>query len=156
MRSPSKLMQYTIRFATAEDINILDRLHTENMKGYVELVYPWNPTLFKDNFIPQDYQVIKYQNKIIGFIKVVVSETDIYLAEIQIADNYQNKGIGTNIIKNIIATAMLNNKRLWLKVIKGNPTEELYKRLGFVVFESSLTHKKMKIKSAIAKKIESR
>ena len=138
-------MQYTICQATAEDINLLDRLHRENMKGYVEKIYPWNPTLFKDNFIPLDYRVIKYQNKIIGFIKVVVSE-DIYLAEIQLDSNYQNKGIGTSIINKNIAKAKLNNKLLWLKVIKGNPAEKLYKRLGFFVFEESLTHKKMKIK----------
>ena len=71
-------MQYTIDCATAEDLDLLDRIHRENMQGYVAQVYPWNPTLFRDNFVPQDYQVIKDRHTIIGF-KVVRSETDIYL-----------------------------------------------------------------------------
>ena len=137
-------MQYTLDYAITKDIDILDRIHTENMKEYVETVYSWNPSLFRDNFVARDYRVIKHQNKIIGFIKVVVSPTDIYLGEIQITRSYQNRGIGTNIIENIIATK-LNNQRLWLKVIKGNPAEKLYIRLGFTVFEESLTHKKLEI-----------
>lgn len=137
-------MQYTIRQATAEDVNILDRIHTKNMKGYVEKVYPWNPKLFRDIFVPQDYQVVEFKNIIIGFIKVIVTEDDIYLGEIQIDSNYQNQGIGTSIIKKIIEEAELNNKKLWLKVVKGNPAEKLYRRLGFTVFEESSTHKKMK------------
>ncbi len=137
-------MPYNIRRGTAEDLNILDRIHTENMKGYVEKVYPWNPTLFRDRFVPQDYQVIEFQDKIIGFLKILVFETDIYLGEIQIANQYQNQGIGTNIIKAIMVEAESNNKQLWLKVIKGNPAEKLYRRLGFTIFEESLTHKKMK------------
>ncbi len=138
-------MQYTLERATKSDLDICDRIHTENMKEYVETVYSWNPTLFRNSFVAKDYQVIKYQNEIIGFIKVVVSENSIYLGEIQIASNYQNRGIGTNILENITATK-LNNQRLWLRVIKGNPAEKLYIRLGFTVFEESLTHKKLEIK----------
>lgn len=138
------MIPYNIRQGTAEDLNILDRIHTENMKGYIEKVYSWNPTLFRDRFIPQDYQVIEFKNKIIGFLKIVVSETDIYLGEIQIDSQYQNQGIGTSIIKVTIKEAKLNNKKLWLKVINGNPAEKLYRRLGFTAFEESLTHKKMK------------
>ena len=138
-------MQYTIDRATAEDLDLLDRIHRENMQGYVAQVYLWNPTLFRDNFIPQDYRVIKDRHTIIGFIKVVESETDIYLGELQIVSDRQNRGIGTSIIKKSIAEAKLKRKRLWLRVIQGNPAERLYKRLGFTVFEESATHKKMEI-----------
>ncbi len=136
-------MEYKIREAIAEDLEILDHIYTENMKGYVEKVYLWNATLFRDNFIPQDYQVIEINQQLIGFTKLVTTETDIYLAEIQIARKYQRQGIGTNIIQSIIKQAKLRQKTLWLKIVKGNPAEKLYKRLGFIVFEESLTHKKM-------------
>ena len=64
---------------------------------------------------------------------------------VRMIGSYQNRGIVTNILENIIAQARLRDKRLWLKVIKGNPAEKLYKRLGFTVFEESLTHKKLEI-----------
>ena len=138
-------MEYTICQATKKDLNTLDRIHTENMKGYVEKVYPWNTTLFRDRFLAQKYQIIEIQNKMIGFIKVIRSDSEIHLGEIQIESNYQKQGIGTSLIKSLIQEAQINNQKLWLKVIKGNPAEKLYKRLGFTVFEKSHTHNKMKV-----------
>ncbi len=136
-------MQYTIHQATVNDIEELDRIHAENMKGYVERVYPWNPTLFRESFVPEDYQVIKIEDIVIGCVKIVVSETEIYLAEIQINYHYQNRGIGTSLIRSIIRQARADNKKLWLKVLQGNPAERLYKRLGFIILSESSTHKIM-------------
>ena len=136
-------MDYTIRQATAVDIELLDLIYTENMKGYVEKNYPWKPQLFRESFSCHDYQVIEINNRIIGFMKVVWSETEIYLAEIQIAKNYQNQGIGTSLIQLIIEKARENNQKLWLKVLKGNPAKQLYQRLGFTKLEESLTHEIM-------------
>ena len=51
------LMQYTIRKATSIDIELLDLIYTENMKGYVEKNYPWNPQLFRERFVSDEYQV---------------------------------------------------------------------------------------------------
>ena len=138
-------MQYDLRQASIEDIEILDRIHRSNMKGYVEKIYSWNDRLFQDCFVPEEYQIIEVSQQLIGFIKIVNSTTDIYLAEIQILKEYQNMGIGTNLIRSIIARAKEHNLRVWLKVVKGNPAEKLYQRLGFIVFEESLTHKKMQI-----------
>ena len=138
-------MQYTIRTASSGDLKILDRIHTQNMKDYVERIYSWNASLFRDCFVPQEYKVIEIQQQIVGFFKVVTSSNEIYLAEIQILKEYQNKGIGTNFIQSIIERAKNSDRKLWLKVIRNNPAEQLYQRLGFIVFEESSTHKKMAI-----------
>jgi hypothetical protein len=54
-RTLSMQMQYTLDYGTSKDIDILDRIHTENMKEYVEQVCPWNPRLFRNNFVARDY-----------------------------------------------------------------------------------------------------
>ena len=136
---------YTIRTARIEDLEILDRIHAANMKSYVERVYPWNDNLFRDRFIPEEYRIIEVKERVVGFFKIVTSTTDIYLAEIQILSQYQNRGIATSLLKLIIDRAKANHLKLWLKVIKGNPAEQLYRKLGFTVFEESPTHKKMQI-----------
>ncbi len=133
-------MQYNLRLGTAQDIDILDVIYTENMKRYVEKVYPWNPHLFRNGFVPQDYQVLEINHQIIGFMKVVFSETEIYLAEIQIIKDYQKPRIGTRLIQSVMQQAQAANKILWLKVIKGNPAKKLYKRLGFTEVRQSLHH----------------
>ncbi len=133
-------MEYTLRKAKVEDIAILDAIHTNNMKSYVEQLYPWNPRLFRNNFIPDHYDVIEINNLIIGLIKVVSSETEIYLAEIQIIQDYQKQGIGTNLIQSLIQEAQISNKKLWLKVLKNNPAKKLYQRLGFIKQEELAYH----------------
>lgn len=138
-------MQYTIRKATLIDIDILDLIHTENMKGYVEKNYLWNPQLFRDRFISDEYQVIEIDNIIIGFMKIVSSEAEIYLGEIQISKDFQNQGIGTSLIQSVIQEAKTNNKKLSLKVLKGNPAKNLYQRLGFIKLKESSTHSTMLI-----------
>ena len=133
-------MEYTLRKAKVEDIAILDAIHTNNMKSYVEQLYPWNPRLFRNNFIPDHYDVIEINNLIIGLMKVVSSETEIYLAEIQIVQDYQKQGIGTNLIQSLIQEAQISNKKLWLKVLKNNPAKKLYQRLGFIKQEELIYH----------------
>lgn len=133
-------LTYRIRQATKQDLDILDRLYTENMQGYVEQVYPWQPNLFRANFVPQEYQVLESNRQIIGFFKIVVNNEDIYLGEIQICSEYQNRGIGTQLLRSIIKKSQITNCRIWLKVIKGNPAINLYQRLGFKIFQESTTH----------------
>ncbi|MEL6460849.1 MAG: GNAT family N-acetyltransferase [Cyanobacteria bacterium J06621_15] len=139
-------MQYTIRQAYPQDLETLDKIYTENMRGYVELHYSWNPDLFKQNYASQNYQVIELDSQIIGFLKIMLSKANVYLGEIQITKKFQNLGIGTKIIKKIIKEAQLNRQRLWLRVIRGNPAEKLYRRLGFTTFASDSTHIKLEIK----------
>ena len=67
------------------------------------------------------------------------------VGELQIVSDRQNQGIGTSIVKNLMVEAKLKRKKLWLRVIQGNPAERLYKKLGFTIFEESATHKKMEI-----------
>ena len=138
-------MQHTVRKATPTDIDLLDSIHTENMKGYVEKNYPWNPQLFRDRFIPDEYQVIEIDNTVVGFLKIVASESEIYLGEIQISKDFQNQGIGTSLIQSLIQEAQTSNKKLWLKVLKGNPAQKLYQRLGFTNLQESSTHSIMVI-----------
>ena len=140
-------MQYTIRKATSIDLDFLDLIHTENRKGYGSKNYSWNPQQFRNKFIPDEYQVIEINNLIVGFMKIVSSETEIYLGEIQISKDFQNQGIGTFLIQLIIQEVRADNKKLWLKVLKGNPAKKLYQRLGFTKLKESSTHEIMVIQS---------
>ena len=78
-------------------------------------------------------------------MKIVISESEIYLGEIQISKDFQNQGIGTSLIQSLIQEAQTSNKKLWLKVLKGNPAQKLYQRLGFTNLQESSTHSIMGI-----------
>ena len=145
-------MNIRLRPAENEDLAILDRIHRQNMRSYVEQNYQWNDNLFKNNFVSKDYVVMLQELEIIGFIKLVAptksSSQDtvcLYLGEIQIKSTYQNQGIGTKILKSIIEKNHGKYPCIWLRVLKGNPAIRLYKRLGFGVFAATQTHYKMQL-----------
>ena len=137
-------MKIILRRAIINDLNILDSIHRENMRGYVEQNYSWNDNLFKHKFIPDDYIVLQ-QQEIIGFLKIVPQNNSLYLGEIQIKSTYRNRGIGTTILQCIIDRSSINYQCIWLQVLKGNPAIRLYRRLGFKTFTETKTHYKMQL-----------
>lgn len=58
-----------------------------------------------------------------------------------ILPQYQNRGIGTLILKDAIKKN--KNKNIILQVFKQNRAQELYKRLGFEIFGETKSHYKM-------------
>jgi ribosomal protein S18 acetylase RimI-like enzyme len=138
-------MKITISTTIEDDLAILNNIYTENMRDYVEQNYPWDCDLFKSKFVADDYTVILQQREIIGFFKTVPEDSCLYLGEIQIKRDYQNKGIGTKVLQSIIQQAKVKYQRIWLRVLKGNPAIKLYQRLNFEVFTETKTHYKMQL-----------
>ena len=80
------------------------------------------------------YQSIFVNNKLIGCLLVEPEETGILLDEIYLEKEYRGKGIGTEIIKDILD----KNSIVSLWVYKKNKNAiKLYEKLGFVIVEES-------------------
>jgi len=78
--------------------------------------------------------VIEYDDLPIGMFRVLRSSEKITLAGIQLLPEYQNKGIGTNLIKQLKREANQKKVSLFLSVAKDNPNaQRLYEQLGFRV-----------------------
>ena len=56
-----------------------------------------------------------------------------WLGQIYILPHHQNKGYGTDLIRDVISEAELQGKTVKLQVLKTNPARKLYDRLGFLV-----------------------
>ena len=134
---------FRTRKADNQDLDALDALYSQNMKQHVEKHCRWDPQMFRANFDPDAILVIEIGRTLAGFLKVVYQHDEIYLAEIQLNEKYHNLGVGTALIRNIIDHSEKSGKLITLKVVRGNPAEFLYKRLGFRVFETSPMHVKM-------------
>ncbi len=81
-----------------------------------------------------DYSNIIVDNKIVGCILLKNNDNSKLLDEIYLEEEYRNKGIGTEIIKDILN----NNDVVYLWVYKENEKAiSLYKKLGFNVIEET-------------------
>lgn len=73
-----------------------------------------------------------FDRSIIGFVAFRVKEQELYLADIQVYEKYQNRGYGTKILKEAKKIAKdRDHKCIMLKVFKSSPAIRLYERNGF-------------------------
>lgn len=90
-----------------------------------------------------DYKLITVDNITIGAFLVYGYENGVLIDEIYLVEEYRNKGIGTDILKNIIT----NYNLIYLWVYKTNTKAiKLYKTLGFKILEETDTRYKMILK----------
>ena len=88
-----------------------------------------------------NYSNIVVDNKVVGCLLLTDKDDGTLLDEIYLEEKYRNKGIGTNIIKEVIS----NNDIIYLWVYKENVQAiSLYKKLGFNVIEETESRYYMK------------
>jgi ribosomal protein S18 acetylase RimI-like enzyme len=73
----------------------------------------------------------------VGAIAVERHDTHIQIEDLYILEEFQNQGIGTSIILDIIAEAHQSDKPVRLRVLSSSPAKLLYERLGFVVVQTT-------------------
>ncbi len=118
-------------------------------KEYVEKIWgPWNEEkqrqLF-ENFISsvdKDTWIIELNGKKIGFYNGFTENDGTYhIGNICIIKEYQEKGIGTQVLKDILE--LHKDKEIHIQYFKGNSVVSLYERLGFIPNGETETHYQM-------------
>jgi GNAT superfamily N-acetyltransferase len=137
-------MQISLRPAIGEDYDLLWWLHCVTMRPYVEKTWGWDEQwqarYFRDHFDPTTRQVIEGDGESIGCISVERREDCIFLTALEIAPDYQSRGIGTKLIQALCDEADDRSVPVELQVLKVNPARRLYEWLGFAVVGETETH----------------
>jgi len=135
---------YTLRRATQADYAFSYQLHRATMKDYVAQTWGWDEAvqelMFKDRFDPGRSSIIVVDGRDVGILSMERRIDTLFLANLQILPEEQGKGLGTAIIKAILARAYDEGISVSLQVLKFNPARHLYERLGFVVSGETATH----------------
>ncbi len=126
-------MEISLRAARESDIDWLEPFYENLMRPYVELTHPWDAMRFRESFDPSLASIIVADGRDIGLLKKELRSGDLYLGDIQIHSDYQGAGIGTNLVRQVIAEGESLGLPVRLRVHKGNPAHQWYLRLGFTV-----------------------
>ena len=140
------MTDYTFRKMRQQDYEMIYSMKKDAFKKYiVENWGSWDSTKQREyfkNFIEKykdNIWVILADHIAIGFFAgQVMGNGHYHLGTIVIIPEYQDKGIGTQILRDIIKK---NSKRnIEIKYFKKNPVGHLYSRLGFVKYGESRYH----------------
>jgi ribosomal protein S18 acetylase RimI-like enzyme len=131
---------YSLRGAVRSDLEFLFNCSTEAMKPTVEKLNP--DTVFDyetefakytNKFNHTEIQVIQYDGFDVGRLRVVRSKESMYVGGIQILPEFQSKGIGGEIFKELIQESDETKIPIILEVHDINTRAiDFYKKLGFV------------------------
>ena len=129
-------MNYVLEDATPQDVPLLENyklktimqdandLTEEEINKIKEYVQSHIPKQIKA------YKLIKLENKIIGCVLVTSYQQGVFLDELFIEKEYRNNGIGSSIVKKVLA----DNDIVYLWAYKKNRLAiDLYKKLGFII-----------------------
>ena len=131
-----KFKVYELECATKNDIELLISYKLASILDYAKDLPEEEKEkiiIYVQSTIPKqinEYKIILINDKKVGCLLLEKYEDGVLLAEIYLDENYRGKGIGTNILNNILN----NNFKVYLWVYKENiPALNFYKKLGFII-----------------------
>ena len=125
-----------MRVVSADDLPWLIELRTRTMTAYLEASGIELSSEAHRDRVTHNYDAIRIivcDGCDVGMAKVDRAPEIWKLIQIQILPEWQKRGIGTRIISEIVAEAGEASAGVELSVLKSNPAQELYRRMGFCV-----------------------
>lgn len=133
-------MNYNLINATSNDIDYIKKSKLYNIFTYADDL-PKDEIMRINNYVDEhipveitDYKIIMCSNDRVGCLLVTKKDDGVILDEIYLEEEYRNKGIGTDIIKNILKI----NPIVYLWVYKKNiKAISLYKKMKFKIINKT-------------------
>ncbi len=133
-----------------DEIQFIYNLKKEVYQKYIENIYgEWdeeNQKKLFNKFMKENYkniELIFIKDELIGFCNGKEKDDNTFeIGNICIKPEFQNKGIGTAVLKEILFEN--KDKEIVLQCFKENPVIKLYKKIGFEKINETKTHYIMK------------
>ncbi|MGH6664434.1 MAG: GNAT family N-acetyltransferase [Pseudolabrys sp.] len=128
-----------MRPATAADYDFTHRVHHSGMRWIAERLFgPWDDAAqdekFKRQFVLAEVRIIAVGSTDVGYLQLGIGDEELFLRELHIDAPFQNRGIGTEVLRLVLAETKTAGKPLIVAVVKINPARGLYERCGFRTF----------------------
>ena len=142
-------MSITLRTATPEDYAFLLEVYASARAPEMEMV-PWTDeqkaTFLKFQFDAQDshyrsqyptaeFQVILNRDVPVGRLCLLRAADEIRILDITILPDHRSQGIGTSVINPLLDEARDGQKSVNIWVESFNPSQSLFRRLGFLMVQ---------------------
>jgi ribosomal protein S18 acetylase RimI-like enzyme len=146
-------MRYSLRQAVESDIEHMMRIAHEGIRPYVEQLWEWDQAdqerRFRENFDPERISIVMIDGRDVGYMYVENHDDHVFLAGIYLDREYRCRGVGSELISDLLSSCRNLRKPLRLRVLRPNRAQRLYTRLGFRPVEVTETHIYMEATEAL-------
>jgi len=128
--------RFQLRPATSSDLPFWKRLHGLTMRAHVEAIWGWDEAVQDDlvraRFRPEITAIITVAGVDAGGLAREEVDGAILLSVIMLLPDHQRRGIGTALVRGLMAEAAGRGVAVRLSVLRPNPARHFYERLGFI------------------------
>jgi len=128
-------MNISLRAAGDEDFAFARDVYFATMRWIIESLFGWDQVREEENFARffklDEARIITADGRSVGWIQEQVDDTRINLGSFYVMQEMQRRGIGTQVLRTLLANAADQSKAITLAVIKINPARHFYERHGF-------------------------
>jgi len=100
-------------------------------RAFVEQQFTAQDAHYRANYPGATLDVIEVDGSPAGRLYVHRGPSDIRIMDIALAPPFRGRGIGTSLLRALIAEADASSRKLSIHVEQNNPARSLYDRLGF-------------------------
>ncbi len=130
-------MDHQLRPATVADHPFLQRLNREAYKDLVTRQYgSWDDEFQRARFGKKlqsiQFRIVLLGNQPVGAVSSTEHDDHIFLNELLILPEFQNRGIGSRVLVGELRQADLLGKPIRLHTLRLNRAQALYRRHGFI------------------------
>jgi GNAT superfamily N-acetyltransferase len=121
------------------DFEPLLALRVDVMREHLERVFRYKPErarrIFREHFDEPGLRLILVDGERAGCVGFRTGDGEIKIDSFYLARRYHNSGLGTAILKVLLAEADAQGLPVQLDVLHGSPADRFYERHGFVKFD---------------------
>ena len=118
------------------DFEPLLAIRIEVMREHLERVFRYKPSrarrIFREHFGEPGLRLIMIGDETAGCVGFRVGQAEIKIDSFYLARRYHNRGLGTEIVRVLLAEADALGLPIELDVLRGSPADRFYERHGFV------------------------
>ncbi len=135
-------MVYEVVEVDYDDYEFIFYIIKLTLKEYIDSLWGWNEDVehlfFKEEMTEENAFIIKVDNERIGYLSLLRKKDEVEIENLLLLPQFQNKGLGRGIIKNLIEECRKEEKKLVLKTFKANKrANKFYRKLGFDLIEEN-------------------
>jgi len=124
-----------ISYQPACDLSKSAEITYNNMRPYYEhYLVDWEQPIILEQILSLDNWDILSEGEVVGAIRLSFDSDECYLRDLQVSEEFRNKGIGAAALVESTRIAHASGvRKIKLRVFKISPAHHLYKRNGFTL-----------------------